>query len=201
MSSQENKKRFINLVRASIERDGVDELVEYLEGSDFFVAPASTIYHGSWEGGLCEHSLNVYESLLSEVTNTLGEDQDIIDLESIAVVGLFHDLCKVNSYEKYLRNVKNDATGKWEQVECYRKNVKFPLGHGEKSLFIVMKFMDITADEALALRWHMGAFDTGEYNSVNELSKAFEMSPLAFLLHVADMKATYIKENRNLEVG
>lgn len=193
-----NKQALLEIVRATIKREGIEELINYLENSDFFVAPASTIYHGSYEGGLCEHSLNVYHSLIKEYECLYGGDwTKHISIESIAIVALFHDICKVNSYEKYLRNVKNESTGKWEQVECYRKNVLFPLGHGEKSMFILMNYMALSPEEALAVRWHMGAFDTGEYNNVNELSKAFEKSQLAFLLHIADQKATYIVENED----
>lgn len=190
-----NAEQFEKILRLNVKREGVEELIEYLNGSDFFEAPASTIYHGSYAGGLCEHSLNVYHQLVEEAKFTFGSNyEESISLESITIAALLHDLCKVNSYEPYLRNVKNEDTGKWEQVEAYRKNVKFPLGHGEKSMFIAMNYIQLKPQEALALRWHMGAFDTGAYNSVNELSKAFENSKLAFLLHVADMKATYIIE-------
>ena len=190
------KEKFINIVTSHIQREGVDELLDYLENSDFYTSPASTMYHGSYPGGLCEHSINVYESLVTEVHNTYGENwAEVIDPESVAIVSLFHDLCKVNTYESYLRNVKNEDTGKWEQVECYRRNPMFPLGHGEKSLFIIMNYMLLVPQEALAIRWHMGAFDLGNYNNVGELDKAFKNSELAFLLHIADMKANYLIEN------
>ncbi len=189
------KQEFIKLVRENIKREGVENLLDYLENSDFYIAPASTIYHGSYEGGLCEHCINVFHSLVAECKQTYGAKwQEQMSLESVAIVSLFHDLCKVNTYEPYMRNVKNETTGKWEQVECYRKNVLFPLGHGEKSMFIVQNFMSIEPEEALAIRWHMGAFDTGEYNNVNELSMAFEKCKLAFLLHIADIKTTYLVE-------
>lgn len=193
---EENKQAFLDIVSKHIEREGIDELLDYLESSDFFTSPASTRFHGSYPGGLCEHSINVYEALVNEVHNTFGDNwADSIDPESVAIVALFHDLCKVNTYESYLRNVKNEDTGKWEQVESYRRNPMFPLGHGEKSLFIVMNYMLLDPQEALAIRWHMGAFDLGNYNNVNELDSAFKSSELAFLLHIADLKATYITEN------
>lgn len=195
---QANTSAFEKVVFDAIKREGIEELIDYLHNSDFFTAPASTIYHGSYEGGLCEHSLNVYSSMVRECEATFGKEwEEHIGHESVAIVSLFHDLCKVNSYEKYMRNVKNGDTGKWEQKESYRKNVMFPLGHGEKSMFIIMNYMYLEPMEALAVRWHMGAFDTGEYNNVNELSKAYEKSILAFLLHIADMKSTYIVENED----
>lgn len=192
---EKQKQEFIKLATQTIKREGIEDLIAYLEESDFFYAPASTIYHGSYEGGLCEHCINVYHCLTKECENVYGPKwKEHIDAESVAVVSLLHDLCKVNTYEPFMKNVKNDKTGKWEQVESYRKNVMFPLGHGEKSMFIIMNYIYLEPMEALAVRWHMGAFDTGEYNNVNELSKAFEKSMLAFLLHIADMKATYIVE-------
>ena len=190
------KERFEETARKYITREGIEDLLEYLDGSDFYTAPASTIYHGSYEGGLVEHSLNVFNSLLAEVKFTYGEGwQECISLESIAIVALFHDLCKVNSYTTYMKNVKNEVTGQWEKQECYKRDPLFPMGHGDKSLFIVMNYMKVKPAEALAIKWHMGAFDTSEYSSVNELSKAYESCSLAFLLHIADMKTTYIYEN------
>lgn len=194
-----NTKAFQTIFTENIKREGASELLEYLEKSDFFQAPASTIYHGSYEGGLCHHSLNVYNCLVKECEYTFGKEwSDNIDPESVAIVALLHDLCKVNSYEKYMRNVKNESTGKWEQAECYRRNAKFPMGHGEKSVFIVMNYIYTLPEEALAIRWHMGAFDLGTYSNVNELSKAYEQSELAFLLHIADQKATYLIEKDDM---
>lgn len=191
-----NAKQFEKLVFDNIKREGVQELMDYLYNSDFFTAPCSTIYHGSYPGGLCEHSINVYHNLVNEVYATFGENwAEIIDPESVAIVALFHDLCKINSYEMYMRNVKNPETGKWEEQMSYRRKPLLPMGHGEKSLFILMNFMLLDKDEALAIRWHMGAFDTGQYNTVNELSQTYEISILAFLLHIADLKSTYITEN------
>lgn len=194
---EETKTKFKDIVFTHIQREGIDELMDYLENSDFYESPASTKFHGSYPGGLCEHSINVYEMLVNEVHNTFGENwAEVVSPESVAIVSLFHDLCKVNTYESYFRNVKNEDTGIWEKVECYRRNPLFPLGHGEKSLFILMNYMLLTAQEALAIRWHMGAFDIGNYNNVNELDQAFKQSNIAFLLHVADMKANYLIESR-----
>jgi len=192
----QQKETFEKLASKYIDRPGIDDLLDFLSQSDFYNAPASTIYHGSYPGGLCEHSLNVFNSLVHECETSLGENwQDDISIESIAIVALFHDLCKVNTYEIYQRNVKND-NGKWEQIDAYRKNVKFPMGHGAKSVFMLNAFIEITPEEGLALYWHMGAFDIGNYSTVNELSKAYETCQLAFLLHIADMKTTYITENK-----
>ena len=192
------KNFYIQLLK-SVDRPGIDALIDYLQNSDFFEAPASTIYHGSYEGGLLEHSLNVYNMLQWYVANLQDSDFELpkISEESIIVVALLHDLCKVNCYHKSTRNVKNEQTGKWEKVPCYRRDPLLPMGHGGKSVFIIQQFIKLTPEEAQAIYWHMGAYDTSPYNTLNELGKSYEMNLLAFLLNQADMMATYIAENQN----
>lgn len=183
----ENKEYFIKALR-STNREGIDKLISCLEyETDFFTAPASTKYHLAYEGGLLEHSLNVLNMLKEECL-------DITELssESIVLVSLLHDVCKANYYKKDYRNVKVDGT--WKQVECYTVDDQVPLGHGEKSVIILQNYINLTLEEAMAIRWHMGGFETKEnYNCVN---KAFNEYKLAFLLHIADMKATYLLENK-----
>lgn len=196
------KEYFISLLM-KVKRDGIKDLINYLEESDFFEAPASTIYHGSYEGGLLTHSLNVYECLLFEYYNLQDSEFNLpkIDEESLIIVALLHDLCKVNCYIPSFRNVKNENTGKWEKVPCYRREPLFPMGHGGKSIFIIQQFIKLTPEEAQAIFWHMGAYDTSQYMTWNELGKAYENNLLAFLLHQADMKATYLSENENYLVN
>lgn len=195
------KDFYIQLLK-SVRRPGVDALIDYLEKSDFFEAPASTIYHGSYAGGLVEHSLNVYTMLQWYVANLQDSDFELpkISEESIIVVALLHDLCKVNCYHKSTRNVKNEQTGKWEKVPCYKREPLLPMGHGGKSVFIIQQFIKLTPEEAQAIYWHMGAYDTSPYNTLNELGKSYEMNLLAFLLSQADMMATYIAENPNYKL-
>ena len=149
---------FIGIYRQYITRDGADKLFEYLKSSDFFTAPASTKYHGSYEGGLVEHSVNVYYCLKDYLERDSVKYQYNLDFneETIAVVSLLHDLCKINCYEVSFRNVKNEETGNWEKVAFYTFNDKFPYGHGEKSVYIASQFIDLTHDEATAIRFHMG---------------------------------------------
>lgn len=195
------KDFYIQLLK-SVRRPGVDALIDYLEKSDFFEAPASTIYHGSYAGGLVEHSLNVYTMLQWCVANLQDSDFELpkISEESVIIVALLHDLCKVNCYRESTRNVKNEQTGKWEKVPCYKREPLLPMGHGGKSVFIIQQFIKLTPEEAQAIYWHMGAYDTSPYNTLNELGKSYEMNLLAFLLNQADMMATYIAENPNYKL-
>lgn len=192
------KDFYIQLLK-SVRRPGVDALIDYLEKSDFFEAPASTIYRGSYAGGLVEHSLNVYTMLQWYVANLQDSDFELpkISEESVIIVALLHDLCKVNCYHESTKNVKNEQTGKWEKVPCYKREPLLPMGHGGKSVFIIQQFIKLTPEEAQAIYWHMGAYDTSPYNTLNELGKSYEMNLLAFLLNQADMMATYIAENQN----
>lgn len=195
------KKYFISLLR-KVKREGIEDLINYLQSSDFFIAPASTIYHGSYEGGLLEHCLNVYNCLMFEYGNLRDSDFNLPEIpeESLIITALLHDLCKVNCYVPGFRNVKNEETGKWEKVPCYKREPLFPMGHGGKSIFIIQQFMKLTPEEAQAIFWHMGAYDTSGYMTLNELGKAYENNLLAFLLHQADMKATYLAENKNYQL-
>jgi len=179
------KDKFIDLFTANINRPGAEKLLALLESSDFFTAPASTKYHSAKEGGLCEHSLNVYKRLLE---NYIAPSPKM--LETITICGLLHDLCKVNFYTITERNVKNDE-GKWIKEPFYAVDEKFPFGHGEKSVFLIERFMRLTEEEAIAIRFHMGS--TG-YNDFNAAGKAFELYPLSLYLHIADLMAAYLDE-------
>ena len=187
------KERFIEIYEKNITRMGADRLLEWLLKSDFFTAPASTKFHGAYEGGLLEHSLNVYNRLRGEVLS--APDCDFSD-ETIAIAGLLHDICKVNLYKVDYRNAKNSLTGEWEKVPYYTTDDDVPFGHGEKSVYIISSFMRLTRDEAMAINWHMGGFDDRAKGGSYSISKAFEMYPLSVLLHTADLKATYLDESR-----
>ena len=188
------KDEFIEIYKDKIHREGADRLLAHLvsPASDFFTAPASTRYHGAHEGGLVEHSLNVYECLkaymererVSELYGLSASD------ETIALVALLHDLCKMNFYKKSFRNVKDD-NGVWNKVPCFEIEDTLPYGHGEKSVYIISGFMRLTREEAFAIRYHMGFSGKEEPRDVG---RAFEMFPLAFALSVADMEATYFLE-------
>lgn len=167
-----------------IKRDGIDKLLESLSKTDFYTAPASTRFHDSHEGGLVKHSVEVFEHL----KNITEKNKTGYDMESVAIVSLFHDICKVHFYKVEMRNSKEN--GKWVKVPYYTVDDKLPLGHGEKSIIMIREFMELSVDEMLAIRWHMGGFvPKEEYLSIG---KAYEQCPLALDLHFADMRATYL---------
>ncbi len=190
------KERFLDIYRTNIKRDGGDKLLDYLTSKqcDFFTAPASTRFHGSYEGGLLQHSLNVYDCLKSymerdRVRNIYGLTASD---ETIALTALLHDICKVNFYKTDFRNAKNDL-GVWEKVPYYTIDDQLPYGHGEKSVYIITGFMRLTREEAFAIRFHMGFSGSDDINLVG---RAFEKFPLAYALHAADMEASYFLERK-----
>ncbi len=190
------KDRFIEIFNDNIKREGADELLSWLEKSDFFRAPASTRYHLAEPEGLVKHSVHVYERLrdlysyeLARVTGgpVILSDEDE---EKIAICGLLHDICKVNFYAVEMRNRKNDK-GQWEKYPFYVINDTLPYGHGEKSVYIISGFMRLTREEAMAIRWHMGGWQEGDARNAGN---AFEKFPLSVLTHIADLEATYLDE-------
>ena len=188
------KEKFIEIYTQNIKREGADKLLEYLTSpaSDFFTAPASARFHSSYEGGLVDHSINVYDCLKSYLESDRAKNFgfEYTD-ESIAIVSLLHDLCKVNVYKKGFRNVK-DEKGAWQRVDTFEFDDKLPYGHGEKSVYIISGYMKLTREEAFAIRYHMGYSSTEDPRNI---STAFEMFPLAFALSTADSEATYYIES------
>lgn len=191
------KEEFLEIYKNNITREGADKLLEYLlsDKSDFFTAPASTRFHGSYEGGLLEHSLNVYHCLKDYLSRERAKNVYGMNYseETIAIAALLHDICKVNFYKVDYRNAKNEK-GQWEKVPYYAIDDKLPYGHGEKSVYIITGFMRLSREEAFAIRYHMG-FSAND--DPNQVGKSFEMFPLAFALSVADMEASYYLEGTN----
>ena len=190
-----SKERFIEIYNKHIKREGAQKLLDYLLSSDFFTAPASARFHSSYEGGLVDHSVNVYDCLTSYLNSP--RTVDIIGTqysdESIAIVSLLHDLCKIDVYKKGFRNVK-DEKGTWQRVDTFEYDDRLPYGHGEKSVYIISGYMRLTREEAFAIRYHMGYSSTEDPRNV---SAAFEMFPLAFALSTADSEATYFVETKD----
>ena len=190
------KEEFLDIYRTNITREGADKLLEYLLSgqSDFFTAPASTKFHGSYEGGLLEHSLNVYHCLKDYLSRERAKTVYKMNYseETIAITALLHDICKVNFYTTELRNTKNEQ-GEWVKVPFYKIDDKLPYGHGEKSVYIITGFMRLSREEAFAIRYHMGFSGNDDPNQVG---RSFEMFPLAFALSTADMEASYFLEGK-----
>ena len=212
IDTKANIEEFESLYKTYIlPRDGGDKLLEFIRKSDFYTAPASAKYHLNEEGGLLQHSLNVYHCLMSKASNPLWmETIKPEKFDTVAIVSLLHDLCKTFFYDKELKNiksydpevvssfngngVKHDAKGDyvWTMAEAYTYNNKFPLGHGAKSVFFIQQFMKLTIEEIACIYWHMGAYC--DKDSWNELGQAYEKYPLALALHEADMEATHMLE-------
>lgn len=193
------KTEFIRLFKEKIHREGADRLLDYLEKSDFFTAPASSRYHLAEEGGLAQHSLNVFRLLTSTAeSETYSRYGWKFTEETLAIVALLHDICKIGVYKESTRNVKKN--GQWETVPYYEFDDPIPYGHGEKSVYIISSFMKLTREEAFAIRYHMGFSD--ESSDSRNVGKAFKQYPLSFLLHCADQQAAFFLErtpSKNIE--
>ena len=202
MTDQTNIERFEQLLM-SVDRDGMDKLIEFIRKSDFYTAPASTRYHSCHEGGLLEHSLNVYDCLMAKKNNpTWKEVFDKISNEALIICALLHDTCKTYFYTTEFKNKKvysdtgskSDAGGRfdWVSVQSYGIDDKFPYGHGEKSVMMISEYIKLTPVEKYSIRFHMGFSEPREmYNALGEAMRKY---PLIIALNEADLEATYLKE-------
>jgi len=180
------KEQFIELLKSS-KREGIDNLINFLEKTDFFEAPASTRFHGDYKGGLLEHSMKVYEIFKEKVKNASIEIN--VPEDTIIITALLHDICKANFYKVDYRNAKNEL-GVWEKVPYYTVDDQIPYGHGEKSVMMITEYIKLTPEEKYAIRWHMGFTEPKEV--YNTLGQAFKKYPVALMLHEADLEATYL---------
>lgn len=205
------KDKFIELYNQHITRPGADKLLSWLESDGFFTDPASAKHHLNYPGGLCEHSIHVFERLQTLCAAEAARNSSFVmpGMETLAIVSLLHDVCKVGCYKQEPKNqktydpekvgkaqhwqIKHDDLGDfiWETVLGYTFDDQMPYGHGEKSVYIISGFMHLSREEAFAIRYHMGPWQDGEKQNAG---KAFEMYPLAMLVHMADMMATYLDE-------
>ena len=191
MDNTENKELFLSTFRKNVQRPGAEKLLAWMETTDFFTAPASTRFHAAYEGGLLDHSMNVYNVLISKHFDPASDD-----IESFTIVSLLHDLCKAGFYKTELRNRKTDR-GEWELLPLNTDDDPIPYGPGEKSVYLIERFMRLRTEEAMAIRWHMGGFDESVKGGSFALAHAFEKYPLAVKLHLSDLEATYLHENRS----
>ena len=197
INKEQNERLFKEAYNKYVTRPGAQELLKWIDGSDFFEAPASSKFHLDVPGGLCEHSLNVCRNIkkLYELEKQAHPELSI-GMDSIVICGLLHDLCKANFYKVDFRNVKNEQ-GQWEKVPYYTTDEQDPWGHGEKSVMLIMKYMTLSDEEICAINWHMGGFDDRVRGGAGKsISAAYEKYPLADLTQAADFIATYIDETR-----
>ena len=190
------KEEFIEIYNDKIHREGARELLEWMQKTDFFTAPASSKFHCACEQGLVMHSLSVYRTMVEK-----HFDSETDNPESFAICALLHDLCKAQFYKVSSRNVKNEETGQWEKKPFYAVEDVFPYGHGEKSVFLIERFMRLKTYEAMAIRWHMGGFDEAVKGGSFSISLAFEKYPLAVKLHLSDLESTYLREKHTSVVN
>lgn len=192
---EEMQEHFVSIFTKHIKREGSDNLLDWLITTDFFTAPASSKFHSAYEGGLCEHSINVFNRFVKLLNMEYGDNwTDKISMESVAIIALLHDLCKVNFYKTEYRNVKVD--GQWVQVPYYTIEDSLPYGHGEKSVYIISGFMKLTREEAMAINWHAGGFDDRVRGGSYGMAEAYYKFPTAMLFHSADIMATYLDETK-----
>ena len=179
------KEEFIKLLN-STNRENMDKLLEFIEKTDFYKAPASTKFHGAFEGGLLEHSLKVYEILKDKVEKAIIPIETPV--ESLIIIALLHDICKANFYKVDYRNAKNQF-GEWEKVPYYTVEDTIPYGHGEKSVMMLTEYIKLTSEEKYCIRWHMGFSEPKELYTT--LGQAYKKYPLVLLLNEADLEASY----------
>lgn len=192
---QNNKEEILKLIKDNVKREGVDELINWLSSRDYFTAPASTRYHLACKGGLAQHSLNVLRRLIREIQEEYTSvEESPYTLETLIIVGLMHDICKVEFYKETTRNQKDEETGIWEKVPYYTIENKLPIAHSAKSQYILRSFINLTRDESMAILSHMGPWDSTVKGGDPAVGQALEEYPLALLLHTADMKATNLDE-------
>ena len=194
MEEKNTKETFIKIFKDNIKREGADKLLDWIIKSDFFTAPASTKFHSAVEGGLAQHSINAYNRFCKNLEKEYGKNyNEKISAESVAIIGLLHDVCKIDYYKVEYRNVKEDNV--WVQKPYYTVEDKLPYGHGEKSVYILSSFIKLSREEAMAINWHMGGFDTRVMGGSYSLSTAFYNFPTAVLFHISDIEATYLDES------
>lgn len=189
---ENNIKNHIIKTLKSTKRD-TTKLIKYLEENGYFEAPSSSKYNCAYEGGLAEHSLNVMDAMFSldiMLHDTYGMPKE--DYDSIVLVSLLHDLCKVDFY-KQKTLWRKDENGKWESYIGYERDVTVPMGQGAKSMYMSNRLVELTEKESQAIYYHRGAYDPSDYKE--EMGKAFKENGLAFKLMLSELIATYILEN------
>ena len=206
--ARDPRANFLAVYNANVNRrEGAVAMLKWLEReTDFFTAPASSKHHLAQPGGLAVHSLNVWRRLREIAVRDMTDRNEPgvrqlseAEEETVAILGLLHDVCKAGVYHQETKRRKNQETGKWEDYLGYTFRDPFPLGHGEKSLFLIPRHMALTEEEALAIRWHMGAYDDAVKGGSRSMTEAMNLTPWVWRLQEADMCAAWIDERSAAE--
>ena len=194
-----NKEEFLELLR-STKRDGIEDVITDLEELGFFTAPASAGHHLNVEGGLVLHSINTCKAALAIWEGMKPLEPSLateVKRDSIIIASLLHDVCKSDIYKRSVKKRKN-ALGQWEDYEGYKVSYKdFPMGHGEKSVILLLcSGLDLSDEEMLAIRWHMGAWgiNMNSYEDERCYDTARALYPLVSIIQTADGLAAAILE-------
>ncbi len=176
---RDNRKRIIEHLN-EVDRPGIENLIGWLEGSDFFTAPASTMFHGNYKGGLAVHSYRVYEEFKRQAEHY---NLDVPE-EGMFLTGILHDCCKVDYY------IPNELkSGNISKSKPYKVEDTFPVGHGEKSVIVAQRYIQLTEQESMIIRWHMGYSDPAWDDSKEKVEKAF---PEVLLFHHVDKEVSLL---------
>ena len=194
-----NKEEFLELLR-STKRDGIEDVITDLEELGFFTAPASAGHHLNIEGGLVLHSINTCKAALAIWEGMKPLEPSLateVKRDRIIIASLLHDVCQSDIYKRSVKKRKN-ALGQWEDCEGYKVSYKdFPMGHGEKSVVLLLcSGLDLSDDEMLAIRWHMGAWgiNMNSYEDERCYDTARALYPLVSIIQTADGLAAAILE-------
>lgn len=199
-----NREKFISILKDKVHED-CEPLIEYLDSTDFFFAPASTQYNCSYDGGLCEHCLNVYNILC-----TLSSLYKQYDEEILAKVGLLFNLNKIDFYEKSIINKKvysdygskKDNLGKfdWESEETFKvKQDRVSYGSkGFNSYMILSRYLSLNDEEITAIVNQSAGMD--KFENVEDIGIILDNNNLTVLLHSAILIATYIEDKKEYSV-
>lgn len=201
MTKEQIRNEIIRLLE-STQREGVENVIKTIDALGFFEAPASTKFHLNYAGGLAEHSLNVCKVALmlrKQMIEMKPELKEHLPEDSVIISTLLHDVCKADIYKEAIKKRQN-ASGRWEEYQGYDVDYNnFPLGHGEKSVIVLLRMgLNLTDDEIMAIRWHMSAWDLsfqspeakGNYNA------AKERCPLCSLVRAADNLSANLLERK-----